>query len=98
MEFLLELLFEIVIEGSVELGSEKKVPIPLRILAAFIVLTIFFGMGGVFIYMGYNATMENDTVAAIALFAVGAFMMFGGIFIIVKMFRKKKLRCRNDNR
>ncbi len=32
MEFILELLFDIIVEGSFELGSEKKVPIPLRII------------------------------------------------------------------
>ena len=41
MEILFEFLFEIIIEGSIELGSEKKVPIPLRILAVFIVLAVF---------------------------------------------------------
>ena len=52
MEFLLELLFDIIVEGSIELGSQKAVPMPLRILAAFIVLVVFFGMGGMFVYMG----------------------------------------------
>ena len=89
MEFLLELLFEIIIEGSIELGSEKTVPMPLRILAAVIALTVFFGMGGLFIYMGYEATLGGDKTAAIA-FAVGTLLVLGGIFVIVKMFRKKK--------
>ena len=90
MEFLIELLFEIVVEGSIELGSEKTVPIPLRILAAFIVLAVFFGMGGLVIYMGYDEILNGDKTAAIALFVVGIFFMFGGMFIILKMFRKKK--------
>ena len=90
MEFLLELLFEIVAEGSIELGSEKTAPIALRILAAFIVLVVFFGIGGLFIYIGYDAILGGDKTAAIVLFVVGIFLMFGGIFIILKMFRKKK--------
>lgn len=45
MEILFEFLFQIILEGSIELGSEKTVPKPLRILAAFIVFTVFFGMG-----------------------------------------------------
>ena len=90
MEFLLELLFEIVVEGSIELGSEKTVPISLRILAACIVLAVFFGMGGLFIYMGYDAILGGDKAFAIAVFVMGIFLMFGGMFIILKMFRKKK--------
>ena len=90
MEFLFELLFEIIIEGSIELGSEKTVPMPIRILAAVIALAIFFGMGGLFIYMGYDEILGGDKTAAIALFSVGALLVFGGIFVVVKMFRKKK--------
>ncbi|MGN0383686.1 MAG: hypothetical protein ACI4DS_05390 [Eubacterium sp.] len=89
MEILLEFLFDIIIEGSIELGSEKTVPIPLRILAAFIVLAVFFGMGGLFVYMGYDATLVDDKGAAIALFIAGAFLMLGGMFVILKMFHKK---------
>lgn len=90
MEFLLELLFDIIVEGSIELGSEKTVPMPLRILAALIVLAVFFGMGGLFVYGGYDAMLVSNNGAAIVLFAVGAFMVFGGIFVIFKMFQKKK--------
>lgn len=89
MDFLLELLFDIIVEGSIELGSEKAVPMPLRILAALIVIAVFFGMGGLFVYMGYEAMLVSDNSAVIA-FAVGALMVFGGIFVIFKMFRKKQ--------
>lgn len=92
MEFLFELLFDIIVEGSIELGSEKTVPMPLRILAALIVLVVFFGMGGLFVYMGYEAMLGSDKVAAIALFAVGALMVLGGIFVISKMFYKKRTK------
>ena len=69
MDFLLELLFDIIVEGSIELGSQKAVPMPLRILAALIVLVLFFGMGGLFVYMGYEAMLVSDNSAVIA-FAV----------------------------
>lgn len=90
MEFLLELLFDIILEGSFELGSSKKVPMPLRILCLLVELTIFFGFGGVLVYIGYEAILENDTVAAVALFAVGGALIIGGIYIAYKIFRKKK--------
>lgn len=90
MEILIELLFEIIIEGCIEIGSEKTVPMSVRFLVAFIVLIVFFGIGGFFIYMGYDENLGGDKVAAIALFVVGALMMVGGIYIIVKMFWKKK--------
>ena len=88
MEFLLELLLEIIMEGSIELGSAKSVPMPIRILAAVIVFSVFFGMGGVLVYMGCDAAQAGDPGAAVALILVGAALLLGGIFVIVKMFRK----------
>lgn len=90
MDFIMELLVEIVLEGTIALGSEKKVPMPLRILCLIVEWTIFFGLGGLFIYMGYDAFLQNDTVAAVVLLPVGSLMIIGGIFIAFKMFRKKK--------
>ena len=90
MDFIIELLVEIVLEGTIALGSEKKVPMPLRILCLIVEWTIFFGLGGFFIYMGYEAFLQNDTVAAVILLPVGTLMIIGGIFIAYKMFKKKR--------
>lgn len=90
MEFLIELLFDIILEGTIAIGSEKKVPMPLRILCLIIEWAIFFGLGGLFVYMGYESVLQNDAVAAFLLLGVGLLMIIGGIFIAVKMFRKKK--------
>ena len=90
MEFLAELLFEIILEGTIAIGSEKKVPLPLRILCLLVEWAIFFGFGGLLIYMGYESALQNDTVSAVMLLGVGLLMIIGGIYIAVKMFRKKK--------
>ena len=90
LEILLEFLFEIIVEGIIELGTKKKVPMPVRILAAGNLLAIFVGIGGMFMYMVYVSGLAGNAMAAIAFGGVGVFLMFGGIFIILKMFRKKK--------
>ena len=40
--------------------------------------------------MGYESIIQDDTVSAAFLFGVGVLMIFGGVFIAVKMFRKRK--------
>ena len=90
MEFVLELLFDIIVEGSIELGSEKKVPTPIRIIALIVVWTIFFGMGAVFIYESYQAYLDGAMSGAVLAFVIGGFMVIGGIFIAYKMFKKKR--------
>lgn len=90
MEFLLELLFDFILEGSMALASEKTIPMPLRILAGLVVFVIFFGLGGVFTYMGYESVVGQNKVAGICLFVVGAIMILGGMFLAYKMLQKKK--------
>ena len=89
MEFLAELLMEIILEGTIAIGSEKKVPMPIRILCLLVEWAIFFGLGGLFVYMGYDALQGNDTTGYFIL-GVGILMIIGGIFIAYKMFEKKK--------
>lgn len=89
MEFLLELLFDIIVEGSIELGSSKKVPMPLRILAFCIVFLIFGGFGGLMLYMAYDA-YTTSIVGAILCGIIGIGMILGGIGVGYKMFCKKR--------
>lgn len=91
MEFIVELLVEIVLEGTIALGSEKKVPMPIRILCLIVTWIIFLGIGGLFVYMGYESLLDNDTMGYFIL-GVGILMIFGGIFIAYKMFKKKRER------
>lgn len=91
MEFLAELLMEIVLEGTIAIGSEKKVPMPIRILCLIVEWIIFFGLGSFAVFAGYDALLENDTTGYFIL-GVGILFIIGGIFIAYKMFKKKKER------
>lgn len=90
MEFVIELIFEIIIEGSMEIWSEKKLPMPLRILAAIIFLVFYLGFVGVFLFMGYNAMIDHDIVAAVLFFAVGFGILIAVIYLIRKKFNEKR--------
>lgn len=92
MEFIFDLLFDIIVEGSIEIGSIKKVPMPIRIIALLVVLTIFFGLGSIIIFEGYNAYISGSMLIACIFFGLGASCIISGIFEAIKMFRKKKNR------
>ena len=87
MEFIFELIFDIIVEGSIELGSEKKVPMPLRILALLVVLIIFIGMAGIMLFIGYDAMMNGQVAVSILLYAVSVFILAGGMYQVRKMFK-----------
>ena len=46
MEFIFEFLFELIVEGSLEASTDKKVPWPLRILAAVVLIGVYGGLIG----------------------------------------------------
>lgn len=90
MEFILELIFEIVVEGCLEVWSEKKVPMPLRILSALIFLAIYLGFAGLLIYIGYDAMINKNWGAAILFFVVGFGVLIGVFYMMRKKFKEKR--------
>ena len=54
MEFIMEFLFELIVEGSLEASSDKKVPLPVRIIAAIVLIVVYGGMIGLFLYSGIH--------------------------------------------
>lgn len=87
MEFLFELLFDIIIEGSIALGSEKKVPMPIRIFATIVVFIVYFGLSGILFYVAYA---EMKGFMQILLYLVGIFMLGGSVYLIRKMYKRKR--------
>lgn len=52
LDMLIEILLEIIIEGSLEAAESKKVPMPVRILLAAGVVLIFGAVVGMLIWNG----------------------------------------------
>ena len=52
MEIIMEFLFELIVEGSLEASSDKKVPLPIRIIAAIILIAVYGGLIGFCFYSG----------------------------------------------
>lgn len=54
MDFVLEILFEIILEGCIEITEEKNVPLIFRILCAVILVLVYGGMVGILLYVGIS--------------------------------------------
>lgn len=72
METLLEIIYEIVFEGMIYLGTRRNVPLVLRILCAIIVVGIYIVIIGGMLYIGLK---ENNFV--IMLLALALFIIIG---------------------
>ena len=91
MEFIsaiLEILLEIIIEGTIELGTSKKVKLPIRILLILVFLLIYGGIIGVIAMVGMELWQDGNT--ACSLMVLGSDVLLAVLVVcwIVKQYRK----------
>ena len=54
MELIFDILFELIAEGTISAVGDKKVPLPLRIIAAVIIVLIYGTILAVCLYVGIS--------------------------------------------
>ena len=84
MDFLIELLAELILEGSLEIGTNRKVALPWRILALVVLLAAFGGVFALLLWLGI-LLMRDNAAAGWLVIALDAVLVCGA----VRMFRKK---------
>jgi len=85
MEFIFEILFELIIEGSIGAVGDKKVPPVLRVLAAVILIVVFGGLVGTLIYIGID---EKNLPIFICGVTVGIIVLVAVWRTVIKHRRK----------
>lgn len=76
MDFLIEFLVELFLEGCIELGTNRKVPAMIRYpLLLLICLVLFLVLGGIF-FLVFVAWKENIALS-IVLIIIGLVFIFG---------------------
>lgn len=93
MDFL-DIIFEIIVDGSVKLSESKKAPMPLRVLACLVCLA-FLGIVVSIIYISsYDALIEDNTATAITFYVIGSFIVIILSYMIYRQFKElNKKRC-----
>lgn len=76
MEIILEVLFELIVEGSVEALGDKKVPVPIRILAAAFLVLLLGAVVGALIYIGISERSWIVLAAGIAIALIAVFVIW----------------------
>ena len=90
MEFIFELLFEIIVEGSIELSTHRKVPMIIRILALLLFLGIYGSLIVVLFLVGYDAAKSGDTGAAGMMYALDILFIVIILYVIRKKFKENR--------
>ncbi len=60
MDFILELIAEILLDGSMEVFTDKKLPMALRIIAGIILATVYGGLALVGVMLTVSGIKDAD--------------------------------------
>lgn len=91
MDILFEFLFELIVEGALELSTSRRVPLPLRILAAVIVVVVFGGVTFLIAFTGVMLLRSEDNMIALAVLMFLIAALIAGVLIwrVVKFYKNR---------
>ncbi len=76
---ILELILELILDGSIEAADNKRVPMPVRIILAMFLIAVFFGVCVLLIIIGIEE--ENTALKVLGMFMAAAIAALIGIKI-----------------
>lgn len=76
LDALFEIIFDVILEGSFEAATNKKVPLVIRILCVILWLAVFGGFISLFVYLGVKAFLETHIVFGIVFTLIGILFVF----------------------
>ena len=86
MDDLLELVLEIILEGAAAAADSKRVPLPVRILMAALMILFFGGIAGLLLWTGIGSGSWGLAVLGILLLVGFAAL----VLVRVKRIRKRR--------
>ncbi len=88
MNFIVELILELLFDGIIEIGTTHKLPLLRRIFFILFVVVIYGALIGVVAMIGMNAWQSGDLPSAIMLFVVDIAILLLAVYLIRKMYLK----------
>ena len=92
-EFIFEFILELVLDGSIEVLGEKKVPLALRVAAGIIVGIVYVGIVALLLFEGIS---EKNWAIAVLGAGIGIFFGAGFISVIKKRRKQNARQMRSD--
>ncbi len=83
MDFVLELLLDIILDGCIEAAEEKKVPVILRIICAALLILFYCGLIGILLFVA----IKNKSGA---IFFITVLIALIFLFALVYKYREIK--------
>lgn len=90
MELILEFVFELIFEGTIDLSVNKKVPWPLRMLACLILLVVYGGLLSLLGYVGVSLMQEGNAVGGVIFIIVDVFLAVMCVWGVARKYREHR--------
>ena len=94
MDFLIELLFELVFEGSLELSQSSKAPKLVRYVFIIIIVLFYLTVLGIVFYAGL-LMIERFLPLGIFITFIGIYMLIRSIIGFNRVYLKKEAKYEN---
>lgn len=88
MEFLIEGILDLILEGSVEASKSKKVPKTIRYILIVSISLVFISIVGLIIWLGINILKDN-TIGGVFIILFGIFFLILGVLKFRKVYLNK---------
>jgi hypothetical protein len=89
MEFVLEFIFELIFAGIIEGSQNKKVPMPIRIICGLFLAIFYTVIIGGIIFLSVHLLMKKEYLAGACVGILALGLLIGTIFTIKKQYMKK---------
>lgn len=84
MEFVFELILDLILESSIEASKSSKIPKPIRYLLMLFISLFYLSVIGLIIWMGIDST-KNNLVGGIMI------ILFGVLFLILSIIKFRRV-------
>ncbi|MDE6627613.1 MAG: hypothetical protein K2K56_14770 [Lachnospiraceae bacterium] len=92
LEIIFELLIDFIVEGSLEIGTSKRGPMIVRIIAGLVFGVIYGGFTVMLFIFGIQALRKCHTVAGCLFILVAAGLAALCIYLFAKKYRENRRR------
>lgn len=89
MDFIIELVIELLLEGSIEISSNKKVSRWIRYPLILFIVTLFAGIILLMLYLSFSLLNKN-ALAAFLILIISLFLLISAIIKFKKIYVEKK--------
>lgn len=89
MEYIIEFILELILEGSIEISKNRKVSKYIRYPLIILIVLFFATVIGLILFLGLFILKEN-IIAGIIILLIGLFMLISAIIKFRKTYLTKK--------